>query len=66
MLAIKKEYVINENNKKKAVLIDVETFDRMEELIENYGLAKYMEEVEREESLSLDHARKHYASLKKA
>jgi len=44
MLKIKKEYIVNSNNK-KAVLMDIETFEKLEELLENYGLGKYMEEV---------------------
>ena len=45
MLAIKKEYIVTDDNKKKAALIDIDTFNKMEEIIENYGLAKYMTEV---------------------
>jgi PHD/YefM family antitoxin component YafN of YafNO toxin-antitoxin module len=48
MLAIKKEYVVSNNNKKKAVLVDIATFNKMEELLENYGLARYMNEVKEE------------------
>ena len=65
MLAIKKEYVVTVDNKKKAVLVDIDTFSKMEELIENYGLGKYMEEVENEENLSLQDAKKSYATMKK-
>ncbi|HOW55901.1 MAG TPA: hypothetical protein PLR60_14775 [Syntrophorhabdaceae bacterium] len=65
MLAIKKEYIVTANNKKKAVLIDIDTFRIMEEIIENYGLGKFMEEVENEKNLSLSNAKKHYAALKK-
>ncbi len=66
MLAIKKEYVVGDDNKKKAVVIDIDTFDKMEEIIENYGLAKYMEEVENEEALSLSDAIQHYDTLTKS
>lgn len=65
MLAIKKEYVVTDDNKKKAVLIDIATFKKMEEIIENYGLAKYMEEVNKEEDLSLSEAKEYYSTLKK-
>ncbi len=65
MLVIKKEYVVTDDNKKKAVLIDIDTFNKMEELIENCGLAKYMEEVEEEEPLSLNEAKEYYSTLKK-
>ncbi len=50
MLAIKKEYVVTANNRKKAVLIDFETFKKMEELLEGYGLGKYMEEAKGEKT----------------
>ena len=50
MLAIKKEYIVTDDNKKKAVLIDIDTFNKMEEIIENYGLAKYMAEVKNEDN----------------
>jgi len=33
MLAIKKEYVVADDNKKKAVLVDTDTFNKMEEII---------------------------------
>jgi len=65
MLAIKKEYIVTDDNKKKAVLIDIDTFNKMEEIIENYGLAKYMAEVKDEETLSLIDAKKYYTTLKK-
>jgi PHD/YefM family antitoxin component YafN of YafNO toxin-antitoxin module len=66
MLDIRKEYVITDDNKKRAVLIDIRTFERIEELLENYGLAKYMEEVENEEALSLSDAKTYYDILEKA
>ena len=65
MIAIKKEYVVTDDNKKKAVLIDIDTFNKMEEIIENYGLAKYMAEVKGEEALSLNEAKEYYSALKK-
>ncbi len=65
MLAIKREYVVTDDNKKKAVLIDIDTFNKMEEIIENYGLVKYMEEVKDEEDLSLNDAKQYYSTLKK-
>jgi PHD/YefM family antitoxin component YafN of YafNO toxin-antitoxin module len=65
MLKIKKEYIVNSNNKKKAVLIDIETFEKLEELLENYGLGKYMEEVTDEEELSINEAKEYYDILKK-
>lgn len=65
MLAIKKEYVVTDDNKKRAVLIDIDTFNKIEEVIENYGLAKDMTEVMNEENLSLSDAKEYYSTLKK-
>jgi len=66
VLNIKKEYVITDNNKRKAVLIDIETFERIEEILESYGLGKYMEEVQNEESLSVSEAKRYYETLEKS
>ena len=65
MFDIKKEYVVTDDNKKKAVLVDIETFERIEEILESYGLGKYMEEIEGEEALPVNEARSYYSSLKK-
>jgi len=65
MLDIKKEYVITDDNRKKAVLIDIETFERIEETLESYGLGKYMEEVKDEDALSINDATAYYETLKK-
>jgi hypothetical protein len=50
---------------KKAVLIDLETFNKMEELIEDYGLGKFMDEVKNERNLTLKDAKKQYQAMKK-
>lgn len=63
MLNIKKEYIITDENKKKAVLIDIGTFEKIEEILENYGLSRYMEEVENEEILSLNDAKSYYKTI---
>ena len=66
MLNIRKQYVVTDDNKKKAVLIDIETFEMIEELLESYGLGKYMEEVEAEKALSIGEAKKYYKALEKS
>ncbi|MEF9475724.1 MAG: hypothetical protein L0958_03340, partial [Candidatus Mariimomonas ferrooxydans] len=47
-----------------AVQIPIEEFERMEEIIENYGLSKLMDEVKNDERLSIEDAKKYYQSLK--
>ena len=66
MRDIRKEYVITDDNRKRAVLIDIKTFERIEEILESYGLGKYMEEAENEEVLSLSDAKKYYEILEKS
>jgi len=51
--------------RKKAVLVDMETFEKIEEILESFGLGKYMEEIEDEEILSVHNAKKYYSTLKK-
>jgi len=64
MLEIHKNIVLDENQKPIAVQIPIEEFQRLEEVIENYGLAKLMDEVVGDEQLSLQEAKGLYRSLK--
>jgi hypothetical protein len=43
---------------------DDEEFEQLEEIIENYGLSKLMDEVKDDERLSVENAKKYYQSLK--
>lgn len=49
MLKIHKSVVLDENQKPMAVQIPIKDFERLEEIIENYGLAKLMDEVKDDE-----------------
>jgi hypothetical protein len=64
MLKIHKKIVIDEDQNPIAVQIPIEEFERVEEVIENYGLSKLMDEVKDDERLSVEAARKYYQSLK--
>jgi rubrerythrin len=64
MLVVHKSIVLDENQKPIAVQIPIEEFERMEEVIENYGLAKMMDEVADDEQLSVQEAKHLYRSLK--
>ena len=64
MLKIHKNIVLDENQKPIAVQIPISDFERLEELIENYGLAKLMDEVKDDERLSIEEAKTYYQSLK--
>jgi acetyl-CoA carboxylase beta subunit len=65
MLNIKKRYLTNENNKPVAVQIDIETFEKMERIIEDYALTQLMEENDPEDNLSLEEAKAYYDKLRK-
>jgi len=64
MLAIHKKIVLDEQQKPFAVQIPIEEFERLEEVIENYGLSKLIDEVSEDERLSVEEAKKYYQSLK--
>ncbi|MBD2182511.1 hypothetical protein [Aerosakkonema funiforme] len=64
MLEIHKNIVLDENQQPIAVLIPIAEFEKIEEIIEDYGLAKLMEESENKERLSKPEALKYYQSLK--
>ncbi|HEX4962361.1 MAG TPA: hypothetical protein VF173_16105 [Thermoanaerobaculia bacterium] len=63
---IKKRYVVDEENQPIAVQIDLETFQEIEEVMENRALFELMTEQSTEEALDVVAARKHYAELDKA
>ena len=64
LLKIHKNIVLDENQRPAAVQIPIKEFERLEEIIENYGLAKLMDEVKDDERLSVKEAKKYYQSLK--
>ncbi len=64
MLEIKKSYVVDENQNPIAVQIPLDDFKKIEEVIENFGLAKLMEETDDDELLSGEQAYNYYQSLK--
>ena len=64
MLEIHKSIVLDESQRAAAVQIPIKEFERLEEIIENYGLAKMMDEVKDDERLSVKEAKQYYQSLK--
>jgi len=64
MLAINKYYVYDESHKPVAVQIPITDFERLEEIIENYGLSRLMDETRKEDRLSGKSALTYYESLK--
>jgi len=65
MLEIQKQYVLDEQQRTLAVQIPTAVFNQIEEILENFGLIKLMEEVENDELLSRDNAYSYYQLLNK-
>jgi len=65
MLEIHKKIVLDEDQRPFAVQVPIEESERLEEVIENYGLSKLMDEVKDDEKLSVEDGKALYKSLKK-
>ena len=66
-MEIERKYIVDERNRKVAVQLDIGTFEKIEETLENYGLIRLMqEEVQDDETLELEQARAYYRTLEKA
>ncbi|MGH9380319.1 MAG: hypothetical protein ACRD2Z_06880 [Thermoanaerobaculia bacterium] len=66
MEAIKKRYIVDEENRRVAVQIDLDTYERLEELLEDHALTQLMAEGDDGEALDLEDARSYYDQLPKA
>jgi len=64
MRNISKKYIVDEKNNKIAVQIDIDTFNKLEKLLEDYALGKYMKEAKNNEILTLAEAKKIYRKRK--
>ncbi|MFA7091377.1 MAG: hypothetical protein WC149_05970 [Arcobacteraceae bacterium] len=63
-MCINPNYIVDEQNHKIAVQLDIETYEQITETLENFGLYKLMEENNDTETLSVKDAREYYKSLK--
>ena len=61
MEEIRKQFVVNEKNRKVAVQIDIDTFNKIEDLLENYVLIQ--KKSEEDESFDIQSARIYYKKL---
>jgi hypothetical protein len=65
MLEIDKKYIVDKNKKAVAVQIDIETFNKIELVLEDFALGKLIEENSPDDNLSLNEAKSYYKKLKK-
>ena len=66
MEVVKKKYIIDEHNRRIAVQIDLTTFEKIEEILENYALVQLMNENEEDDKLDINQAKSYYQTLDKA
>lgn len=65
MLTIKRKYIINEDDKKVAVQLDIKTFEKIERLLEDYVLAESIKSNKAIDRLTVNEAKAYYQKLKK-
>lgn len=64
MFEINKKYILDENQNPIAVQISLEDLAKIEEVLENFGLAKLMKEIESDDLLSGKEACNYYEITK--
>ena len=62
-MVISKKIVVDEDNKPVAVQIDIETFAKIEQALEDYALGQLIGQVEGDKALSLEAAKAYYQQL---
>ena len=65
MLNIKKTYVTDEKKRLVAVQIDIKTYEKIEQVLEDYALVQLIDENNPEEYLSLSEAKEYYDKIRK-
>jgi len=63
---IAKQYVLDEKDRKIDVMIDIKTFNKIEEAMENYSIIQFIEENVEDKPLKSKEAKAYYKKLKKA
>lgn len=57
-MTMTRSYIVNDEGKPTAVVVDYESFIKMETLLLDYGLGKAMEEVANDEEVDLEEAKR--------
>ena len=65
MPAIKRRYLVDQNNRRIGVLLVLPTFEQIEALLEDKLFGPILQEAAGEKPLSLDQAKRRYARMKK-
>jgi len=60
MLPIKKKYLTDESKSVIAVQLDIDTFRKIEQILEDFALGKIIEENDEKDNLNQDEALRYY------
>jgi hypothetical protein len=63
-MQLQPNYIVDNYNHKIAVQLDIQTYEKITEILESFALFKFMEENKKDEKLSLSDAKKYYQTLK--
>ncbi len=63
MLEIRKTYITDSKKRPVAVQIDIQTFEKIEQLLEDYALGQFISENDTNDTLSVAEAKAYYESL---
>lgn len=64
-MEFKRQYIVNEDSQRVAVQLDIDTFEKIENVLENYALVQLIN-ADDSETLNIEEAKKYYSSLDKA
>lgn len=64
-MQLQPNYIVDSQNHKIAVQLDIQTYEKITETLENYALFQLMEENKNDKKLSIEDAREYYRSLRK-
>jgi hypothetical protein len=65
MFQLNPNYVTDRGNKKVAVQLNIKTYEKIEEILENYGLYHLMEDESDSELLKVNEAKVYYTELER-
>jgi hypothetical protein len=54
---LKEKYIVDNKNRKVAVQLDIKTFRKIEDILENYALYQLMREDDSNDTLNLEQAK---------
>lgn len=63
-MQLQPNYIVDNQNHKIAVQLDIKTYEKITDVLEDYALFKFMDENKDDEKLSLKDARALYTSLR--